>query len=197
MTKPYSESCDQNREAIEAVLTRFIEDGRRLLEVGSGTGQHAVYFGRRFPSLSWQTSDLPEYHHGIQAWIDDSGLDNVLSPLILDVSGPWPKQRYDLIFSANTMHIMSESEVDAFLSHAPGCMESDAWLLVYGPFNYGGRYTSPSNARFDSWLKQRDPASGIKNFDWLRDRAEAYGLECAHDFAMPANNRILAWRPRD
>ncbi len=197
MNKPCAAACDQNREPIESVLSQFVEGRSRVLEIGSGTGQHAVYFGARFPWLSWQTSDLLEHHAGINAWIDDSGLDNVLAPIELDVSAEWPTQQYDLVFTANTLHIMDDVEADAFISRVSGCMHAASYLLVYGPFNYQGRYTSQSNARFDVWLKQRDPASGIKNFDWLRDRAKLSGLECAHDFAMPANNRMLVWRLQD
>ncbi len=194
MTRPYSESCDQNREPIASILGEFVEGRQTLLEIGSGTGQHAVYFSGLYPWLQWQTSDLPENHPGIHAWLDDCGLDNVLPPIDLDVRGEWPARRYDLIFSANTLHIMSDIEAATFFERVGTCMYSSSRLLIYGPFNYGGRYTSPSNARFDAWLKQRDPASGIKNFDWLRDRAMGSGLECAHDFAMPANNRLLVWR---
>ncbi|MDJ0833449.1 MAG: DUF938 domain-containing protein [Gammaproteobacteria bacterium] len=192
--KPYSESCEQNRQPIRQVLQRYVEGRQRLLEIGSGTGQHAVYFSALFPHLSWQTSDLVEYHPGIQAWIDDSGLDNVQAPIELDVSASWPQQQYDLLFSANTLHIMSAAEVEQLFQRCPACMRNDALFLVYGPFNYDNRYTSDSNARFDQWLKQRDPASGIKNFQWLQDIADSSGLECVDDHAMPANNRILVWR---
>ncbi len=192
--KPYAESCEQNRQPIGQILQRYVENRQSLLEIGSGTGQHAVYFAAQYPWLNWQTSDLAEYHPGIQAWIDDSGLGNVLAPIELDVSGDWPGQEYDLIFSANTLHIMSASEVEQLFRHCPACMQTDAALLIYGPFNYANQYTSDSNARFDQWLKQRDLASGIKNFEWLQDIASNSGLECVADYPMPANNRILVWQ---
>ncbi len=192
--KPYSESCAQNSEPIRQVLQHYVEGRQTLLEIGSGTGQHAVYFAALYPWLSWQTSDLVEYHPGIQAWIDDSGLGNVLPPIELDVSADWPRQAYDLLFSANTLHIMSSTEVQQLFRHCPASMQQGADMLLYGPFNYADQYTSESNARFDQWLKQRDPASGIKNFEWLQDIAHPSGLECVADYPMPANNRILVWR---
>lgn len=194
LNKPYAESCEQNCEPISAVLGQFVNERRTVLEIGSGTGQHAVYFSALYPWLEWQTSDLPAYHQGIRAWIADSGLNNVKNPLELDVCGSWPKARYDLAFTANTLHIMSMTMVEQFFRQLPGCLHPEAMFLVYGPFNYGGAYTSESNAEFDYWLKQRDPHSGIKNFEWLQDMAVQSGLECSHDFAMPANNRILVWK---
>ena len=193
MNKPYSEACDQNRSAIGEILGRYVIDRRSVLEIGSGTGQHAVYFTAAYPWLLWQTSDLDENHTGIQAWIDDSGLENVLSPLSLDTRGVWPDGVYDLVFSANTAHIMSPQEVEQMFTRLPGCMHQDSLFLLYGPFNYAGQYTSTSNERFDQWLQQRDRNSGIKDFDWLRDIAVQSGLECRADHAMPANNRILVW----
>jgi len=195
--KPFSESCEQNKLPIRQVLSRFVEGRRTLLEIGSGTGQHAVYFAAEFAGLVWQTSDLIENHTSIAAWIRDSGLYNVLYPLSLDAGGDWPSQQYDLLFSANTLHIMSESAAEQFMRKVSGCMHDQSVLLVYGPFNYQSRYTSESNARFDQWLKQRDPASGIKNFEWLRDIAQQSGLECTEDISMPANNRILVWQKAD
>jgi len=195
--KPFSESCEQNRLPIRQVLSRYVEGRRTLLEIGSGTGQHAIYFAAEFPWLVWQTSDLEQQHSGIAAWIRDSGLYNVLYPLSLDAASDWPSQQYDLLFSANTLHIMSEPAAEGFMRKVSGCMHAQSVLIVYGPFNYQNRYTSDSNARFDQWLKQRDPASGIKNFEWLKDIAELSGLECIEDIAMPANNRILVWHKTD
>ena len=192
--KPYAESCDQNREPIRHVLGKYAGSRRTVLEIGSGTGQHAVYFASQFPWLNWQTSDVSENHDGINAWIDDSTLNNVMRPLHLDVAGAWPATAYDLVFSANTLHIMSMAEVELCFRNLPAVMHETSCFLVYGPFNYQGKYTSDSNARFDQWLKQRDSNSGIKNFDWLRDIAAQSGLECADDIEMPANNRILVWQ---
>jgi cyclopropane fatty-acyl-phospholipid synthase-like methyltransferase len=194
--KPYAESCEQNRAPILAVLKPRLADSLALLEIGSGTGQHAVYFGAELPQLSWQTSEMAEHHPGIHAWLDEAALANVLPPLALDVSDPgaWPRDAYDAVFTANTLHIMGEPEVAALFAGVGRVLGSGGLFLIYGPFNYGGRYTSDSNARFDQWLKQRDPRSGIKDLDWLKSLADAADLLLEEDIAMPANNRVLVWR---
>ncbi|MBT3205403.1 MAG: DUF938 domain-containing protein [Gammaproteobacteria bacterium] len=194
LNKPYAESCDQNREPIQQVFEQFVDGRKTVLEIGSGTGQHAVYFSAQFADLLWQTSDLIENHSAIQAWIDDSGLNNVYSPIELDSRGDWPDQQYDLLYSANTVHIMSSGAVEQLFKKITGCMHENSVFLLYGPFNYDGLYTSESNARFDQWLKQRDSSSSIKNFNWLKDIGHQSGLKCIHDFEMPANNKLLVWR---
>ncbi len=110
--KPFSESCEQNRDPIGQILKNFTHGRNTVLEIGSGTGQHAVYFSQMFPWLNWQTSDLTVYHAGINSWINDSGLDNVKPPHELDVRGQWPSEQFDLIFTANTLHIMSTQTVE-------------------------------------------------------------------------------------
>jgi cyclopropane fatty-acyl-phospholipid synthase-like methyltransferase len=193
--KPYSESCDQNREPILAVLREALADSSYVLEIGSGTGQHAVYFGTQLPHLRWQTADLPLHHPGIRAWLDDAALPNVLPPIALDVGETrWRSGRYDAVFSANTLHIMSEPAVAAFFAGVGAVLEPGGVLVVYGPFNYNGQYTSQSNARFDDWLKQRDPASGVRDFEAVDALALAQGLVLQQDIAMPANNRSLVWK---
>lgn len=194
MAKPFAESCVQNREPIQQVLQHYVAGRESVLEIGSGTGQHAVYFAAHFPHLVWQTSDLAENHAGIQAWLSESQLPNVLPPLLLDCLGEWPQQQFDLLYTANTVHIMSQLAVEAMFASIGDCMHANSILLIYGPFNYQNRYSSESNARFDSWLRQRDPLSGIKNFEWLQDIGHLSGLECIEDYAMPANNRTLVWR---
>lgn len=194
INRPYSESCDQNRQAILQVITPFLENCKSVLEIGSGTGQHAVYLAERFPGLMWQTSDLPENHAGIAAWIEHSRLNNVLYPIALDVANTWPNDQFDIIFSANTLHIMSAEHVARLFSSLPASMHAGSSFIVYGPFNYNGEYTSESNRQFDVWLQQRDVSSGIRNFDWLEDIGASAGLKCTHDFAMPANNRTLVWQ---
>lgn len=192
--KPYSESCEQNRVPILDVLRVELAGRRRLLEIGSGTGQHAVYFAPVFPAMAWQTSDVDTMHAGIRAWLDDEGAENILSPLALDVCrDSWPQAVYDAVYSANTVHIMGMPEVECLFAGIGRVLEPGGVFCLYGPFNYGGNYTSTSNARFDEWLKARDPASGIKHFESLQVLAEKAGLQLKEDYAMPANNRTLAW----
>jgi len=196
--KPFSESCVQNRDPILSVLQTCFADRRHVLEIGSGTGQHAVYFGVGLPHLRWQTADVSEHHAGIRQWLDEAALPNVLPPLTLDVSqAGWRSGRYDAVFSANTLHIMSWREVERFFAGVGEVLEAGGVLAVYGPFNYGGRYTSESNARFDAWLKARDPASGVRDFEAVDALAHAQGLVLQQDIAMPANNRTLVWRMAD
>lgn len=196
--KPFSESCVQNRDPILAILRTLFADRRHVLEIGSGTGQHAVYFGAELPHLVWQTADVPQHHSGIQAWLEEAALPNVLPPLALDVNDTaWRSGRYDAVFSANTLHIMGWPEVEKFFAGVGTVLEADGILAVYGPFNYGGHYTSESNARFDAWLKARDPASGVRDFEAVDAQARAHGLLLQQDIAMPANNRTLVWRMAD
>jgi cyclopropane fatty-acyl-phospholipid synthase-like methyltransferase len=193
--KPYAESCDQNRDPILAVLREEFVTCQSILEIGSGTGQHAVYFARRLPYLDWQTSDCREYHPGILAWLEEAGLPNARPPLPLDVRrDAWPTQAYDGVFSANTVHIMDWEAVVALFTGIGGVLAPQGHFCLYGPFNYQGRYTSDSNARFDQWLKARDPRSGIRNFEELDALARAAGMALLRDHAMPANNRILVWK---
>jgi cyclopropane fatty-acyl-phospholipid synthase-like methyltransferase len=192
--KPFAESCVQNREPIIAVLRDVFADRRRVLEIGSGTGQHAVYFAPELPHLVWQTADVAQHHAGIRAWLEEAALPNVLPPLALDVNQPdWPSGRYDAVFSANTLHIMGWPEVEKFFEGVGEMLEPGGVLAVYGPFNYNGAFTSDSNARFDAWLKSRDPASGVRDFEAVDALAHAQGLVLQQDVAMPSNNRTLVW----
>ena len=192
--KPYSEACERNREPILEVLRQVFADCKQVLEIGSGSGQHAVHFGAHLPHLQWQTSDLAGNHAGILAWLADARLPNVLPPLALDVSATWPQQQYDAVFSANTLHIVSWAEVERMFAGIARVLPQNGMLAIYGPFNYGGCYTSDSNAHFDAWLKARDPASGIRGFENVDALARSYGFELERDFVMPANNRTLVWR---
>ena len=197
MNKPYSESCDQNRDPILAVIQPLLEECESLLEIGSGTGQHAIYFAAQLPHLQWHTSDRLENHDGIQAWLNESALANVLPPIELDVQrSEWPTLPIDAIFSANTSHIMHWTDVEAFFAGAGRLLSSGRRLMLYGPFSFSGQHTSASNAQFDHYLRQRDPQSGIRDFDDLNRLASAAGLEFRHNYEMPVNNRILFWQKR-
>ena len=193
--KPYAESCAQNREPILAVLREAFGDRQRVLEIASGTGQHAVHFGQALPHLAWQTSELPENHAGIQAWLDEAQLCNVLPPLALDVNAAdWPAEPVDAIFNANTVHIIAWPAVERMFAGIGRVLAAGGILCLYGPFNYGGQFTSESNARFDVWLKSRDPNSGVRDFEAINMLAQAQGLRLLRDVAMPSNNRTLIWR---
>ena len=192
--KPFSESCEQNKQPILEILSKELAHAEQVLEIGSGTGQHAVFFAAELPHLDWQTSDVAEYHPGILAWQADSGLSNVRAPLRLHVTEDrWPETEYDAVFSANTVHIMGWPEVEAMFAGIGSILRPEGRFCLYGPFNYGGRFTSDSNARFDQWLKARDSRSGVRNFEDLDHLARAAGMRLVQDYAMPANNRLLVW----
>ena len=205
--KPFSSSCERNREPILAVLRRHFADRHHVLEIGSGTGQHAVFFAGAMPWLTWQCSDQAEYLPGIRMWLDEAGLPNTPPPVELDVAQrPWPAPStgtlshssrqgcFDAVFSANTLHIMGWPEVVAFFTGIGTALADDGTLVVYGPFNYDGAYTSDSNREFDGWLKARDPHSGIRGFEAVDALARSIGLQLVDDVAMPANNRCIVWR---
>ncbi len=194
MNKPFAQSCEENQEAILNVISSYLQPETRVLEIGSGTGQHAVYFGSNIPQLFWQCSDLAENLSGINVWIDDANLPNLAVPIELDVGSHWPEIKYDVIFSANTFHIMNEVQVEQCVLRCVDCLETGGFLIIYGPFNYNGSYTSTSNENFDYWLKSRDPDSGIKNFEWLNELARSGNMRLVDDIAMPSNNRVLIWK---
>ena len=192
--KPFAESCEQNKNAILEVLQQEFSDAKHVLEIGSGTGQHAVFFAGELPHLTWQTSDVAEHHPGIQAWITDEARDNVRPPLSLNVeTDPWPDATYDAIFSANTVHIMGWSEVEKLFAGIGNMLTEGGRFCLYGPFNVEGKFTSESNARFEQWLKSRDAKSGIRDKAELDALAEQAGLKRVADYTMPANNNILVW----
>jgi cyclopropane fatty-acyl-phospholipid synthase-like methyltransferase len=192
--KPHAPSCERNRDVILDVLKTCFADCRHVLEVGSGTGQHAVYFAAALPHLVWQATDRAENLPGIQAWLDEAALVNTPPARGLDVTGPWPTGTFDGVFSANTLHIMAWPEVEAFFAALPAVMAPAFTLAIYGPFNYDGRFTSESNAAFDDWLKARGAHQGIRDFEAVDALARSAGLALAEDRAMPANNRCLVWR---
>ena len=195
--QPFSQACVNNREPILAQLRHYFANTPRVLEIGSGTGQHAVYFAKHLPHLIWQCSDLPANHPGIRLWLAQAGLANTCAPLALDVQEAWPRIQIHSIFSANTAHIMPWRGVCALFAGAGCHLAADGCFVLYGPFNRNGQYTSPSNAAFDRYLQAQDPQQGLRDDRALITLAGAHGLSLADDVAMPANNRLLAWRRKD
>jgi SAM-dependent methyltransferase len=192
--KPYSEACERNREPILAVLKRVFSDTRVMLEIGSGTGQHAAYFAPALPHLVWQPSDVPEHLPGIRLWVEESGASNLRSPIELDVDRDWPTLTADAVFSANSCHIMSWPQVERMFAGIGRLLPPDGVFALYGPFMYSGAHTSESNARFDAMLRARDPKSGLRDFEAIEALAKRSGLIFQEDYPMPANNRLLVFR---
>ena len=192
--KPFSQACENNKDPILRVLREELADVQSVLELGSGTGQHACYFAAGLPGIIWQPTDLVGNHSAINAWSAEYRGDNLLPVLELDVRWPqWGVRVPQAVFSANSLHIMAWSAVAALFEHLGQHAPAANRLCIYGPFNYQGAYTSDSNARFDQWLAQQDPASAIRDFEAVDARARAAGYRLHADHAMPANNRLLVW----
>lgn len=192
--KPWSAACERNREPILAVLRQAFAGRRRVLEIGSGTGQHAVHFAAAMPWLQWQCSDRADNLPGIRAWLDEAALPNLPQPLELDVAaGPWPVEKVDAIFSANTLHIMSWGEVEQLFAGIAGVLAAPGVVAIYGPFNIDGRFTSASNEAFDRSLKLAVPHRGIRDREAVAALAARHGLQLRAEHEMPANNRMLVF----
>lgn len=197
MKKQFSEACQRNRDPILNVLKDVFEGVERVLEVGSGTGQHAVYFARHLPHLVWQPADRPGQLDSVRAWRADAELDNVLEPVEIDLfDESWPLGEFDAVFSSNVIHIAPAAATERLFAHAAEHLSDGGIVLLYGPFRYGDRALEPSNERFDLWLKERDPESGIRLFEDVDEAAASHGFELVEDRAMPANNRCIWWTRR-
>ena len=193
--KPFSQACENNKAPILEILKQVFSQTSIVWEIGSGTGQHACHFARHLPHLAWQPTDRQVNIEGIRLWQQESGLKNLKPPLILDVADSiWPCQAIEALFTANTLHIMSRDEVGLFFDRLGQCLQPEARVCVYGPFNYQGCYTSDSNAHFDQHLKSQNAQSGIKHFEDILALAAAIGLDLQNDHSMPANNRLLVFQ---
>lgn len=198
MNRPFAPSCENNQAPIFEVLQSALAQSQHVLEIGSGTGQHSVYFAPRLPHLVWQTSELPALHDGIAAWHAEFPSANLRLPVALDLSsGSWPETAegaFDAVFTSNTLHIVSWALVQRLFEMLGLHLAQGAVFAVYGPFNYGGTFTSESNRQFDAWLKARDAASGIRDVEAVEQLAAQHGLQLQGDHAMPANNRCLVFQ---
>jgi cyclopropane fatty-acyl-phospholipid synthase-like methyltransferase len=196
MDKPFSLACERNREPILQVLKEIISrDDRKLLEVGSGTGQHAVYFAPHFTHLIWVTSDVKKNHDGIKMWLAESGAPNIIGPGEYEVGkNEFPNGDFDIVFTANTFHIMPWNECEILMKDLGLNLKEESRVLIYGPFNYQGHFTSPSNAEFDQHLKSRNPAMGIRNFEDVVTAMSKKGFSFLNDYEMPANNRLISFK---
>ncbi|MBF5006580.1 DUF938 domain-containing protein [Diaphorobacter caeni] len=195
MTPPFSQACANNQAPILDVLLNAFAQSTSVLEIGSGTGQHGVFFAPRLPHLIWQTSDLAQNHPGILAWHAEQPAANLRAPIVVDLSDAqtWPHERHDAVFTSNTAHIVSWDLVQNLFHRVGQHLPTGGRLVIYGPFNYGGAFTSDSNRAFDAMLRQRDPQSGIRHFEDVVALAQNHGLRLLADHAMPANNRTLVF----
>lgn len=192
--RPYSEACDRNREPILGVLRDWFLKPGTVLEIGAGTGQHAVYFAQHLPHLTWIATDREEHLAGIRQWMDEVPLANLRGPLKLSVRDEvWPVRETNYAFSANTAHIMSWGEVEAMFAGVSVALEPNGKFCLYGPFNRNGQFTSESNREFDEMLRARNPVMGLRDDRALVDLARRCELTFVADYSMPARNRMLVW----
>jgi len=194
MDRPFSAACERNRGPILAALREWFADRRAVLEIGSGTGQHAVHFAAAMPHLRWQCSDRAEQLPGIRLWLDEAALPNTPPPLELDVGGTWPRGPYDAAFSANTLHIMAWEGVARMFERLAGALVPGGLLAVYGPFHRDGRPTSPSNAAFDARLRAQAAHMGVRDAAAVDALARLHGFALQRELAMPAHNLLRLWR---
>lgn len=195
MEKPFSLACERNRDPILEVLKEVIlPSDRRLLEIGSGTGQHAVYFAPSFPFMEWHPSDLSPNLSGMKIWFNEERIPSMQKPVKLDVSrDDFPKLKFDVVFTANTLHIMHWKDCKSFMKTLGHRLRDGSRAIFYGPFKYNGEFTSASNAEFDLSLKERDPLSGIRSFEDVHANMVKNGFELVLDHEMPAFNKILVY----
>ena len=193
---PFSQACENNKDVILEVLQRVFADSETVLEIASGTGQHATHFAAAMPWLRWQPTELPGNLPVLAPRCAAYAGQNLQPPLALDVrrQDDWPQGVSGGLFTANSLHIMAWASVEALFSHLGDVAQQPLVLAIYGPFNYGGRYTSESNAAFDQWLAQQHPDSAIRDFEAVDVLATSAGFSLLEDNAMPANNRLLVWR---
>ena len=193
--KPYAPACERNQEPIRAALARILTEPARVLEIGSGTGQPGVWFATHLSHLDWQLTDVADTVPGIRIWQEEAGLPNLRPPKTLDVMAPTDLgEAFDAVFTANTVHFVSWTVVRGLLRVTARHLRAGGDLLIYGPFNEDGVYTSEGNASLDDWLKSRDPDSGIKDRAEFEAVAGDYGLTPVNSHPMPANNQLLHLR---
>jgi len=196
--KPFAESCVRNQSAILGAIRPYLTASEmEVLEIGSGTGQHAVHIASALANVVWQPSDLRPSLSGIQAWVEGASLGNLYQPLLLDVND-CPRflasdKRYDAVFTANTIHYVSKETSSSLISVAANMLKPQGLLFVYGAFNQAGSYTSDGNRRLDEWLRSRDPMSGLKDVSWLEQAARLEGFELIEQLQMPANNLLFVF----
>jgi cyclopropane fatty-acyl-phospholipid synthase-like methyltransferase len=189
---PFSEACERNKEPILTVLRAALADRTQVLEIGSGTGQHAVHFAAHLMHLTWQPTEQLAYLPDLAARVKLEGSHNLRQPTVLDVKQTvWPVRSVDAIFTANTLHIMAWPEVQLLFRGLDAVLSPTGIACVYGPFRYEGRYTSESNRDFDRMLQDRDPNSGLRDIKDISALAERHGLKLRVDHDLPANNRML------
>lgn len=189
-------SAQRNRDAILAVLTDILPPSGRVLEIASGSGEHAVHFAGALPGLTFQPSDpSPDAVASIAAWAAESGLGNILPPLVLDAAAPdWPITSADAVLCINMIHIAPWAAAEGLFRQAAGLLKPDQPLYLYGPYRRPDRPLEPSNAAFDESLRSRDPAWGLRELDGVAALGAANNFGTPEIIEMPANNLSVIFR---
>jgi len=194
---PFSAPCERNKNDILKTITPYLKSVNTALEIGTGSAQHAVYFAQKHPHLIWQTSDQDSYLEGIRAQLNHAQLPNLPAPVLLDVNQQdWmdDDSLFATVYTANTLHIMDPKSVQGFFLGLPKVTNADAYLIIYGPFKYQGKFTSESNQLFDETLRASDWGYAIPDFEAVAELAGAVGFNLLDDVAMPANNQLFCNR---
>jgi len=194
---PYSFACERNKQPIWEVLEEVLPQTGSVLEIGSGTGQHVVYFASRRRQLRWQPSDRRIYLRGLNQRLQTEGGSNIQPAIVLDVLETWPQKVFDAVYSANTAHIMSWPEVCAMFAGVAPRLAAGGAFCLYGPFNENGKFTSPSNAAFDVQLRRENPHMGLRDLEALESLAGSHNLSFRQKFQLPANNQLLLFRKNE
>ena len=190
---PFAEACERNKGPILEKLRGVLPSCGRILEIGSGTGQHLVFFAPKFPGLQWQPSDCSEHLNGLAARVNREASPNILPPIELDVLGKWPDQLFDAVYSANTVHIMAWNAVCAMFAGLELHLAPGGVFFLYGPFNQDGRFTAASNEEFDHQLRERSPDMGLRDVEALESLAQSQRMTLVRQYPMPANNQVLVF----
>lgn len=195
---PIVESCLKNQRPILDVLGRFLPKNAKVLEVGSGTGQHAAYMTEHLPGIRWQPTEVRQRLTEVACWQKHCNRAEFLPPLELDVRQDiWPAGEVDAVFSANVVHFVSWPEVERMFIGAARVLKVGGQMILYGPYNYDGQFTSEGNVNLDLWLREQNPESGIKDFEQVLLLARKHHLHLRADEEMPANNRTLVFQRVD
>ena len=190
---PFSSACERNKLPILTVLKEVLPARGKILEIGSCTGQHLVFFAPHFPGLHWQPSDREENLDGLTARLELEASENVRRPLTLDVLKTWPTQKFDAVYSANTAHIMSWDAVCAMFAGLEKLLIPGGPMCLYGPFNLHGRFSAESNRQFDRDLRERSPEMGLRDVDALESLALSHQMKLVKKYPLPANNELLVF----
>ena len=196
--KGFSSAADNNKSPILSVLTTYLADGDRVFEVGSGSGQHAIYMAASLPNIQWIASERAHTFPLLSENLNDYATPNIAEPTVLDLAEAAEPNNLGVqcIYAANVVHIVSEPLVVNLMNWAGSALDETGFLILYGPYRYKNEFTTVSNQNFDRWLKDRDPQSGVRDFEWVSALALNAGLSLVEDRSMPANNQCLVFQKR-